>query len=126
MATMRLVQIAEPKGPFELVERKVPEPGAGSVRIKIQACGVCHSDFFTKEGTFPFIQFPRVPRHEVAGIIDAIGSDVAGWEALKSLNPMGVLSSVKDIVDALMYLIDARTVTGEILNVDGGAHMGCW
>ena len=79
MATMRVVQIGAAKGPFELLERKIPEPGAGSVRIKIQACGVCHSDLFTKEGMFPFIQYPRVPGHEVAGIIDAIGSGVAGW-----------------------------------------------
>jgi D-arabinose 1-dehydrogenase-like Zn-dependent alcohol dehydrogenase len=79
MSTMRAVQIAEPKGPFELVERKVPEPGPGSVRVKIQACGVCHSDFVVKEGAWPFIQYPRVPGHEVAGIIDAIGSGVSGW-----------------------------------------------
>jgi D-arabinose 1-dehydrogenase-like Zn-dependent alcohol dehydrogenase len=76
---MRAVRIAAPKAAFELIERKVPEPGAGSVRIKIQACGVCHSDFVTKEGIWPFIQYPRVPGHEVAGIIDAIGSGVAGW-----------------------------------------------
>jgi len=79
MATMRAVQIAEPGGSLEFVERKVPEPGAGSVRIKIQACGVCHSDVITKEGIWPFIQYPRVPGHEIAGIIDAIGSGVAGW-----------------------------------------------
>ena len=79
MTTMRAVQIANPKGPLELIERKVPEPRAGSVRIKIQACGVCHSDFVTKEGIWPFIQYPRVPGHEVAGIIDAIGAGVAGW-----------------------------------------------
>jgi len=79
MTTMRAVQVAEPKSPFELVKRQVPEPGAGSVRIKIQACGVCHSDFVTKEGAWPFIQYPRVPGHEVAGIVDAVGSGVAGW-----------------------------------------------
>jgi len=79
MTTMRAVQVAKPKGPFELVEPKLPEPGAGSVRIKIQACGVCHSDFATKEGIWPFIQYPRVPGHEVAGIVDAIGTGVAGW-----------------------------------------------
>ena len=81
MTMMRAVQIAEPRGPFELVERKVPEPGAGSVCVKIQACGVCHSDFVTKEGVWPFIRYPRVPGHEVAGIIDAVGSGVAGWTA---------------------------------------------
>ena len=69
-----------PKGPFEIVERPIPEPGAGSVRIKVQACGICHSDSLTKEGVFPGIQYPRVPGHEVAGVIDAVGPGVAGWE----------------------------------------------
>ncbi len=80
MATMRVVQVSRPKGPFEIVERKIPEPGAGSVRIKVHACGVCHSDSITKEGLFP-IQYPRVPGHEVTGVIDAVGTGVAGWEA---------------------------------------------
>ena len=65
---------------FEIVEREIPEPGAGSVRIKVEACGVCHSDSMTKEGTWPGIQYPRVPGHEIAGIIDAVGSGVAGWK----------------------------------------------
>jgi D-arabinose 1-dehydrogenase-like Zn-dependent alcohol dehydrogenase len=80
MARMRAMQVPYPKGPFELVERDVPEPGAGSVRIKVQACGICHSDSFTKEGTFPDIQYPRVPGHEVAGFIDALGPGVMGWQ----------------------------------------------
>ena len=79
MSSMRAVQVPRPNGPFELVEREIPEPGAGSVRIKVQACGVCHSDSFTKEGTWPGIEYPRVPGHEVAGIIDAVGAGVAGW-----------------------------------------------
>ena len=79
MSTMRALQVPRASGPFELVERPIPEPGAGSVRIKVQACGICHSDMFTKEGLFPGIQFPRVPGHEVAGIIDAVGTGVAGW-----------------------------------------------
>jgi D-arabinose 1-dehydrogenase-like Zn-dependent alcohol dehydrogenase len=81
MSKMRVVQIPRPKGPFELVEREIPEPGATSVRIKISACGICHSDSFTKEGTFPGIQYPRVPGHEIAGVIDAVGTGVAGWSA---------------------------------------------
>jgi len=81
MKTMRVVQIARPKGPFEIAERPVPEPGAGSVRIKVHACGVCHSDSVTKEGLFPGIPYPRVPGHEVAGVIDAVGPGVLGWEA---------------------------------------------
>lgn len=79
METMRVAQVSHPNGPFELVERPIPEPGAGSVRIKVQACGICHSDSFTKEGNWPGIQYPRVPGHEVAGIIDAVGAGVAGW-----------------------------------------------
>jgi D-arabinose 1-dehydrogenase-like Zn-dependent alcohol dehydrogenase len=81
MAVMRVAQVSQAKGPFEIVERPIPEPGAGSVRIKVQACGICHSDSLTKEGAMPGIQYPRVPGHEVAGVIDAVGPGVAGWEA---------------------------------------------
>ncbi len=80
MSMMRVAQVPGPKGAFEIVERPIPEPGAGSVRIKVQACGVCHSDSLVKEGVFPGIQYPRVPGHEVAGVIDAIGPGVLGWE----------------------------------------------
>jgi filamentous hemagglutinin family protein len=64
---------------LELVEREIPEPGVGSVRIKVEACGVCHGDSWTKDGTLPGIQYPRVPGHEIAGIIDAVGIGVVGW-----------------------------------------------
>jgi D-arabinose 1-dehydrogenase-like Zn-dependent alcohol dehydrogenase len=80
MAMMRVAQVSGPKGPFEIVERPIPEPGAGTVRIKVKACGICHSDSFTKDGAFPGIQYPRVPGHEVAGVIDAVGPGVGGWE----------------------------------------------
>jgi D-arabinose 1-dehydrogenase-like Zn-dependent alcohol dehydrogenase len=80
MAGMRVAQVPRAKGPFEIVERPIPEPSAGSVRIKVHACGICHSDSVTKEGLFPGIQYPRVPGHEVAGVIDAVGLGVAGWE----------------------------------------------
>jgi D-arabinose 1-dehydrogenase-like Zn-dependent alcohol dehydrogenase len=76
---MRVAQVAKKNGPLEIVEREIPEPGAGFVRLKVEACGVCHSDSFTKEGTWPGIQYPRVPGHEVAGIIDAVGAGVTGW-----------------------------------------------
>ena len=79
MATMRVAQVSRPKGPFEIVERRIPEPSAGSVRIKVQACGICHSDSLVKEGAYPGIQYPRVPGHEVAGVIDAVGPGVADW-----------------------------------------------
>ena len=79
MPTMRAVQVARPNGPLEVVERQIPEPGPGSVRIRVQACGICHSDTVTKEGLFPQIQYPRVPGHEVAGVVDAVGSGVSRW-----------------------------------------------
>jgi len=80
MATMRAVQVPRPNGPFEIVERPIPEPGTGSVRIKVQACGICHSDSLTKEGHFPGVTYPRVPGHEIAGVIDAVGSEVPQWK----------------------------------------------
>ena len=79
MAKMRAVQVARPNGPLEIVERETPEPGAGQVRVKVEACGICHSDAMTTEGLWPGIQYPRVPGHEIAGTIDALGSGVAGW-----------------------------------------------
>jgi len=77
---MRAVQVTKAKGPFELVERDIPSPGPGDVRVKVQACGVCHSDVLTKEGLWPGIVYPRVPGHEVAGVIDALGDGVKGWK----------------------------------------------
>jgi D-arabinose 1-dehydrogenase-like Zn-dependent alcohol dehydrogenase len=79
MSKMRVVQVTRPNGSFEIVEREIPEPGAGQVRIKVEACGICHSDSITKEGLCPGIQYPRVPGHEVAGIIDEVAEGVAGW-----------------------------------------------
>jgi D-arabinose 1-dehydrogenase-like Zn-dependent alcohol dehydrogenase len=76
---MRRVQVSHPKGPLELVEQEIQDPGSGLVRIKVQACGVCHSDTVTKEGILPGIQYPRVPGHEVVGIVDAVGPLVEGW-----------------------------------------------
>jgi len=81
MATMRAVQVVRSKGPLELTERAIPEPGAGAVRIRVQACGVCHSDSVTKEGLFPNIAYPRVPGHEIIGILDKAGAGVLGWSA---------------------------------------------
>jgi D-arabinose 1-dehydrogenase-like Zn-dependent alcohol dehydrogenase len=77
---MRAVQVTSANGAFELVERDVPEPAAGHVRVKVQACGVCHSDSFTKLGAFPGIQFPRVPGHEIVGLVDALGAGVPDWQ----------------------------------------------
>ena len=77
---MRAVQVPEAKGPFEIVEREIPEPRAGWVRIKVQACGICHSDSLVKEGQWPGIQYPRVPGHEVIGVVDLVGERVKPWK----------------------------------------------
>jgi D-arabinose 1-dehydrogenase-like Zn-dependent alcohol dehydrogenase len=80
MSKMRVAQVTRPNGPFEIVEREIPEPSSGQVRVKVEACGICHSDAMTKEGLWPGIQYPRVPGHEVAGVIDSVGQGVAGWK----------------------------------------------
>ena len=77
---MTVAQISKPGAGFEIVERDIPEPGAGHVRIKVQACGVCHSDVLTVEGAWPGLQYPRVPGHEVAGVIDEVGAGVSAWQ----------------------------------------------
>jgi D-arabinose 1-dehydrogenase-like Zn-dependent alcohol dehydrogenase len=79
VAPMKVAQISKAGGDFEIVEREIPKPGVGHVLIKVQACGVCHSDVLTKEGSWPGIQYPRVPGHEVAGIIDELGAGVSAW-----------------------------------------------
>jgi D-arabinose 1-dehydrogenase-like Zn-dependent alcohol dehydrogenase len=79
MPKMRVAQVSRPKGPLELVEREIPNPTAGTVRIKVHACGICHSDTVTKDGLVPGLQYPRVPGHEVVGEIDTIGPGVVGW-----------------------------------------------
>src|SRR6478752_10078166 len=76
---MKAAQISKAGGDFELVEREIPEPGAGQVRVKVEACGICHSDVLVKEGLWPGLQYPRVPGHEVAGRVDALGDNVTGW-----------------------------------------------
>jgi D-arabinose 1-dehydrogenase-like Zn-dependent alcohol dehydrogenase len=80
MSKMKLAQISKPGGDWELVERDIPEPDGGQVRVKIEACGICHSDVLVKDGVWPGLQYPRVPGHEVAGRIDAMGSGVVGWQ----------------------------------------------
>jgi D-arabinose 1-dehydrogenase-like Zn-dependent alcohol dehydrogenase len=81
MAKMRAVQVARAGGPLELVEREMPEPSRGEVRVRVEACGVCHRDSLTVEGQWPDLSFPRIPGHEIAGVIDAIGAGVVGWRA---------------------------------------------
>jgi D-arabinose 1-dehydrogenase-like Zn-dependent alcohol dehydrogenase len=77
--TMRVAQVSGAKGKFEIVERPIPQAGPGTVRIKVAACGICHSDALVKEGLWPGIQYPRVPGHEITGTIDAVGDGVVGW-----------------------------------------------
>ncbi|WP_321781733.1 alcohol dehydrogenase [Paraburkholderia sp. J94] len=81
MRTMQAVQVTKAGGPLELVEREVPEPPEGHVLIKVQACGICHSDSMTKDGLWPGLAYPRVPGHEIAGVIDTLGAGVDGWQA---------------------------------------------
>ena len=76
---MQAAQISKPRGDWELVERVIPEPHAGHVRVKVEACGICHSDVFVKEGLWPGLEYPRVPGHEIAGHIDAVGDNVRAW-----------------------------------------------
>jgi len=79
MAKMKAVQVPKAGADLELVEREIPQPDAGHVRIHVQACGICHSDVITKEGLFPGITYPRVPGDEVAGVIDELGAGVKEW-----------------------------------------------
>src|SRR5690242_19176100 len=79
MPKMRAVQVARPGGPLELIEREIPQPAPGWVRIKVEACGVCHSDSLVKDGGVPGIEYPRIPGHEVIGTIEATGPGVSRW-----------------------------------------------
>jgi D-arabinose 1-dehydrogenase-like Zn-dependent alcohol dehydrogenase len=79
MAMMKAAVVPSAGGAFQIVEREIPQPGMGQVRVKVQACGICHSDAMTKEGMWPGIQYPRVPGHEIAGVVDAVGSGVEDW-----------------------------------------------
>jgi NADPH:quinone reductase-like Zn-dependent oxidoreductase len=91
---MRAVQVSKAKGPLEVVEREIPEPKSGWVRVKVEACGVCHSDSLTKDGLWPGIQFPRIPGHEVIGVIDAVGPDVPDWKSVSGSALGGTLHIV--------------------------------
>lgn len=77
---MKAAQVSKPGGDFELVEREIPQPGRGQVRVKVEACGICHSDVLVKEGLWPGLQYPRVPGHEVAGVVDLAGEGITTWK----------------------------------------------
>lgn len=80
MSRMKAIQVSKARGDFELVERDIPEPGRAQVRIKVEACGICHSDLLVKEGLWPGLRYPRIPGHEIAGRVDAVGADVTNWK----------------------------------------------
>src|SRR5438045_8008595 len=79
-STMKAVQVPRAGGNFEIVERPIPQPEGGQIRIKVEACGICHSDMLVKEGLWPGIQYPRIPGHEIAGRVDAVGDGVTNWK----------------------------------------------
>jgi D-arabinose 1-dehydrogenase-like Zn-dependent alcohol dehydrogenase len=87
VAPMKVAQVPKPGGEFQIVDREMPDPGPGHVRMKVQACGVCGSDALTKEGSWPGIQYPRVPGHEVVGVIDKLGAGVSvlGGTAVRTI-----------------------------------------
>jgi D-arabinose 1-dehydrogenase-like Zn-dependent alcohol dehydrogenase len=121
MAKMRAVQVPRAKGAFEIVEKPIPEPGPGTVRIKVDACGICHSDSLVKEGLFPGIQYPRVPGHEVAGTVDAVGAGVAAWKPGQRVG-VGWHGGYCGICDFCRRGNFFACVTGQVtgLNFDGG------
>ena len=80
MATMRAMSVPARGAKLRLEERPVPEPARGEVLVRVQACGVCHSDTVTVEGRMPGLSYPRIPGHEVIGVIDAVGAAVSGWQ----------------------------------------------
>jgi len=104
MSKMRVVQVPRAGGPFELVERDIPEPERGWVRVKVDACGVCHSDSLVKEGHWPGIQYPRVPGHEVIGVVDGVGDFAVKYDRV-ARGPVlaGLLVSVAAVVIEIVY-----------------------
>ncbi len=121
MPKIRAVQIGKKGGPFELVERELPQPGPGEVRVKVQACGVCHSDSIAKEGLFPSVPYPIVPGHEIAGVIDAVGDGVIGW-AVGTRVGVGWFGGHCGRCEPCRrgYLVDCRNLRIPGINYDGG------
>ncbi|HKM64332.1 MAG TPA: alcohol dehydrogenase [Acidisphaera sp.] len=121
MAKIRVVQIRRPGGDFELVERDMPQPKPGEVRVRVQACGVCHSDSFAKEGAFPGVPYPIVPGHEIAGVIDALGEGVTGWSVGQRVG-VGWFGHHCGHCDPCRRgrLVDCRNLRIPGINYDGG------
>jgi propanol-preferring alcohol dehydrogenase len=120
MAKMQAVQVAR-AGSLELVERDIPEPAPGEVRVRVEACGVCHSDSLTVEGQWPGVAFPRVPGHEIAGVIDALGSGVAGWSVGQRVG-IGWFGGHCGYCEPCRrgWLIDCRNLRVPGISYDGG------
>jgi D-arabinose 1-dehydrogenase-like Zn-dependent alcohol dehydrogenase len=120
MAKMRAVQAAR-AGSLELVERNVPEPAHGEVRVRVEACGVCHSDSFTIEGQWPGLSFPRIPGHEIAGVIDAVGAGVVGWRTGQRVG-VGWFGGACGHCEPCQrgWLIDCRNLRIPGISYDGG------
>jgi len=121
MPKTRVVQVREEGGPFELVEREQPNPGPGQVRIRVQACGVCHSDSIARDGLLPNIPYPIVPGHEIAGVIDAVGSGVISWTEGTRVG-VGWFGGHCGRCEPCRrgYLIDCRNLRIPGINYDGG------
>jgi alcohol dehydrogenase/propanol-preferring alcohol dehydrogenase len=118
---MRAVQVARPGGPLEPVEREIPKPGPSSVRIRVQACGVCHSDAGVVLGQFPFVEYPRVPGHEVAGVIDALGAGVTAWKVGERVGvgwSGGYDGTCEPCRRGDLFACESNLITG--VTVDGG------
>lgn len=97
---MKVAQISKPGGDFELVEREIPQPEAGQVRVKVEACGICHSDVMVKDGVWPGLRYPRVPGHEVAGRVDAVGDHVANWRQGDRSASDGTVATISFVTNA--------------------------
>src|SRR5512132_519974 len=121
MPKIRVVQVGKKGGPLELVERELPQPRPGEVRVKVQACGVCHSDSIAKEGLFPSVPYPIVPGHEIAGVIDAVGDGVVGW-AVGARVGVGWFGGHCGRCEPCRrgYLVDCRNLRIPGINYDGG------
>jgi D-arabinose 1-dehydrogenase-like Zn-dependent alcohol dehydrogenase len=118
---MKAAQISKPGGPFEIVEREIPQPVPGTIRIKVEACGICHSDVLVKDGHWPGLQYPRVPGHEVAGRVDALGPNVTNWKVGQSVG-VGWHGGHDFVCESCrrgdFILCDNQKVTG--IHFDGG------
>ena len=121
MAKMKVVQVPRAGADFEIVEREIPQPGPDQVRIKVQACGVCHSDILTKEGGWPGLTYPRVPGHEIAGLIDEVGA--RGCAVLLSSH---IVEDVERMADRVAIMDRGKVVangTVDALKAEGASSL---